>query len=288
MKNKRVKLIGFCFIFLTLTIIGGCSGTGELKEVRSEEFRTSEFDEILVDYDGESIFVGESDHGQVVIKELMDQQKKAYRANIDITGGRLTIEEGARPLGSSIHAYLEIYLPRYFSKKISLHTTGGKIISETDLVLSELKAETTNGEIMISGLTADELTVKTTNGEVQLENISGKIHYESTNGNLTGSGLSGSGNFNVSANGNLNLAYSRINEDLSAYTKNGEIKLAIPSGLDFNFCAETKNGEIKTNFSKQISGSEHALQGIIGDNPNVLVNLETKNGNMDIEYLNPE
>lgn len=114
------------------------------------------------------------------------------------------------------------------------------------------------------------------------------VNYESTNGNLTGSGLSGSGNFNVSANGNLNLAYSRINEHLSAYTKNGEIKLAIPSGLDFNFCAKTKNGEIKTNFSKKISGSEHALQGIIGDNPNVLVNLETKNGNMDIEYLNPE
>lgn len=286
MKNKRIKLIGF--MIFTVMVLGGCSGSGQLKEVLQEEYSVAEFEEILVDYDGESIFIGQSEQDQVVIKELMDQKKKSYIAKMAISHGQLTIKEGARPLVGSIHTYLEIYLPKDFNKKISLHTTSGKIISNTDLMLSEINAQTTNGEISISGLTADDLMVTTTNGETQLESINGNIHYVSTNGNLTGRGLNGSGDFKVTANGNLDLEYFSINQDLTAYTKNGEIKLELPSGLNFKFHALSKNGEIKTNFSEQISGTECDLEGTIGDNPAVMVSLETKNGNMDVVYFNPE
>lgn len=115
MKNKRIKLIGF--MIFTVMVLGGCSGSGQLKEVLQEEYSVAEFEEILVDYDGESIFIGQSDQDQVVIKELMDQKKKSYIAKMAISHGQLTIKEGARPLVGSIHTYLEIYLPKDFNKK---------------------------------------------------------------------------------------------------------------------------------------------------------------------------
>lgn len=298
--NTRTKIAAALTSLMCLTVfLGGCSGSQGT--VQTKEFSLTDVKSIVTDYDGESVTVKESDSDKIVVVEYMDKSKKSYFAQMDLSGGVLTISEGARPIGNGVHSYIEIYLPDAYHDSLSLHTTDGKILSDVALSFSSFSADTTNGELEVSNLIADNInlkstggkltvknlsaqvcTVDTTNADTLMDSITGMIEYESKGGDLTVTESIGYGNFQVTGDGSIQITFAEVTGDISAHTKNGNITLAIPDSLNFAFSATTHNGNIKTSFSDLLSVTDKTVGGTIGNNADVKIGLETKNGDINV------
>ena len=298
--NKRTKISTVLTGLICLTVfLGGCSDSQG--PVQTKEFSLTDVRSIMADYDGESVTVKESDSNRIVVVEYMDKSKKSYFAKMDLSGGVLSISEGARPIGNGVHSYIEIYLPDAYQDSLSLHTTDGKISSDVALTFSSFSADTTNGELEVSNLIADKInlkstggkltvknlstqvfTVDTTNADTRLDSITGMIEYKSKGGDLTVDEGVGSGNFKVTGDGSLKLTFAEVTGDLSAYTKNGSITLVIPDSLHFAFTATTQNGTTQTSFPELLSITEKTAGGTIGNDADVKIGLETKNGDINV------
>lgn len=295
-KIKRTLACAFCFMFL----MTGCSNS-QYNIIQTKDFSLANVNSIAVDYDGDSVTLKKSETDKITVKEYMDKSKNSYFAKISLLDGVLTVTEGARPIDNDVHSRLEIYLPEHYQNSLSLHNTNGSIRSDLALSLPRLDADTTNGTIELSNMSADQAkltstngslslkdftakayTVETTNGDTTLDHVTGTIQYTSTNGALTMTDASGSGSFKSTGEGELDMAFSELSGDLSASAKNGKISLTIPQSLQFTFLAETKNGQIQTPFSKSLTLSENTAKGTVGSHPSVQIGLETKNGEIDV------
>lgn len=298
--NVKSKIaITLTSIFCLSTLLGGCSG--KQGPVQTKDFSLADVKSITADYDGESVTVKESDSDKIVIVEYMDKTKKSYFAKMDLLGGVLTISEGARPIGNGVHSYLEIYLPDNYQEAISIHTTDGEIVSNVTLTLGSFYADTTNGELEVANLTANTIDFKSTGGKLTAKNLSaqicavdttnadtflssvtGMIEYESKGGNLTVDGSVGNGNFQATGDGSVKITFAEVTGDITAHTKNGNIALTLPSNLHFAFTATAPSGNIQTSFSDLLSTTDKTVGGTIGNNADVKIGLETKNGNINV------
>ena len=299
MNTKSKMAAVLAGIICLASLLGGCSGAQG--PAQTKDFSLSEVSSIQADYDGESVTVKESDTDKITIVEYMDKTKKSYLAKIDLLGGVLTITEGARPIGNGVHSYIEIYLPGTYQNSLSIHTTDGRISSALALSLSSFHADTTNGALELSNLSADNISlastggnlslknsvsqtcaIDTTNADTHLDSVTGAITYESKGGDLIMNGASGSGDFQATGDGDMTLSFLQVSGDLSAFAKNGKIALTLPGDLNFAFSATTKDGNIQTPFSDALSSTGKTVGGTIGDRADVKIGLETKNGDIEV------
>jgi len=141
-----------------------------------------------------------------------------------------------------------VALPEGFRGDLSLHTVNGSIYAEDqragalraattngDILLKgisaagEASASTVNGKIELSGLTAASVTATSVNGSIQADGVAseGAIELGTTNGSITGSVQGRAEDYTVNAgavNGACNLA-NRLGgaKPLSVHTANGSI-----------------------------------------------------------------
>lgn len=115
---------------------------------------------------------------------------------------------------------------------------------ELDIVVPEtldfVDAGTTNGDVEVS--TDARVTAETTNGEIAVQDCA-LVRAETTNGDVTGRRLEGGGAAD-STNGDIDLAFSEVREDLTAETTNGDVDIGIPASADVTISLETTNGDL--------------------------------------------
>ncbi|MCL6459809.1 MAG: DUF4097 domain-containing protein, partial [Gorillibacterium sp.] len=161
-------------------------------------------------------------------------------------------------------------------------TTTSGTVEGSGFTASALKIVSTNGDLGFDHVETDTIHIKTTNANTTISNASGAITYESKGGKLAMTGIKGSGSFHVSGEGMIEASFSDVTGDLSAYTKNGNITLTLLNQLDFKFSATTKEGSIDTSFADLLSVTDNTAAGIIGSSPNVTIELETRNGDINV------
>lgn len=296
LKLSYVVVAGaLCFLLLT----GGCSGSQE--PVVIKEFALAELNSIKIDYDGESVIIKESISEKVTVLEYLNKDRAKYFAEIDLRGGELNITEGARPIGNGVRSCLEIYVPASYRGSISVHTTDGKIQSCVALSLAQFRADTTNGAVEISNLSAQKVAassrggevwlknmncrtceIETTNGNVRLDNVEGAVAFHTKNGDLTARGLRGNGSFQAGGDGNLDVQFTVLSADVEARAKNGNIFLTIPGGQLFALEASSRNGSIKTPFP-ELPVEGHSVKGDVGPGAAINIMLDTGNGDIEIQ-----
>lgn len=294
--NFAATLAGIiCFAFF----FSGCSG--EQGRAQTKEFTLAQVKSIKVDYDGESVTVKKSNTDKIVVVEYLNKKQKTYYAQIKLSGDVLTVTEGQRPIGNGVKSYIELYLPQSFQNSLSLHTTDGRISSDLALTLESVYANTTNGTISISNLSAKQIDLSGTGGEMRLQNIvsqsckvnagnadtfmdsiTGEIAYQSKGGNLTLNDTVGFGRFEANGDGNMEIAFASVSGDVSAYAKNGSLTLTLPAELEFALSATTKDGKIKTPFSESLSTIGETVGGTIGKQADFKIGLETRNGDITV------
>jgi len=299
----KCNFISFtCVVFLLMGILSGRGGQKATVLVNTLTFDMGDFESLRLDYDADDIHVLESDNDKVVVNEYMNENKKNYYARTSMQNGELLITEGDRPRRSSFESYIEIYIPQDYTASLSLHSTSGTINSEIALNLSgdfsvdttsgvievsntkasTVKAISTNGSLSFKSVDADEINIQTTNATTYMNQISGAISYQSKGGKLTASSLSGSGSFNASGEGSIDISFADVTSDIYAYSKNGTLMVTLPSGLDFKFSATTKEGSIDISFADQLVITDNAASGTVGTYPDITVELETRNGDIKV------
>lgn len=299
---KHILISFVCAVFFLIVILSGCGRQKATALVNTLTFNADGFKNLRLDYDADDIHVLESNSAKVILKEYMNEDKKSYYARTSTQNGELLITEGMRPGRSSFESYIEIYIPQGYMNSVSLHTTSGTIRSEIILNLSggfsvdttggkvevsntkasNIKATSTNGSLSFENIDADEISIQTTNAATSMNQIDGTIIYQSKGGKLTASALSGSGSFNASGEGSMDLSFVNVTSDISAYSKNGTLKVILPSVLDFKFSAATKEGSIDTSFAEQLAITDKTAAGSVGTSPEITVKLETRNGDIKI------
>lgn len=298
MKRNLISLA--CAGVLLMGALSGCQEQKATALVNTLSFNMGDFQSLRLDYDAEDIHVLESDNDKVILKEYMNEDKKSYYARTDTQNGELLITEGKRPRRSSFESYIEIYIPQNYTDSLSLHSTSGTIESEIPLNLTgDFSVDTTSGVTQISNTKASNIKITSTNGNLNFENIdgdtieiqttnattsinqaSGAISYQSKGGNLAASGIHGSGSFNASGDGYIDVSFADVGGNVSAYSKNGTLTLKLPSQLSFKFSATTKEGSIKTSFADQLAVTDNTAAGTVGSLPDIFVELKTRNGDI--------
>ena len=291
-----------CIGILVVGILSGCRGKKATSMVNMLTLDTGDFQSILIDYDADDIHVFESDDDKLIVKEYMNENRKSYFARTITRSGELLITEGERPSRSSFVSYIEIYIARSYSANLSLHSTSGTIRSEIDLnTLRNFSVDTTYGAIHLSNTKAPNLIVTSTNGKIRLENIiadaieiqttnaittmdqvHGAVNYQSKGGELTASHIFGSGSFDASGDGSIEISFTDVTNDIYAFSKNGALVCKVPHKLEFKFSASTKNGSITTDFPDQLTRMNENAAGIIGSSPTISIKLETHNGDIQV------
>lgn len=294
------RVLFFVWILVMLT---GCSGDGTAKLANEISFSLDEISEIAISYDEEEMTFLESESDQLVVKEYMTKNKSKYYAKVKESSGSIHISEGGKPfLKSGFSRYIEVYLPSSYQKGLTVTSTDGKVdLSELSLNLSDLRIDCTSGTMALHEVTAeniylsstsgnlklgtikaDQIRLETTSGTLSCEELEGEVLYASTSGNCEIGSAIGSGEYKAENSGRLDVNYTEVDGDLSLFNKNDDIRLTLPKALEFEFRAVTKNGSVKTSFQEEMTLEENTMKGRIGKNPEVTIEVETKNGKIEV------
>jgi len=108
------------------------------------------------------------------------------------------------------------------------------------------------------------IVLKTQNGEVKLENIQGvRIEASSTNGGITGRGVSGAVEAST-VNGGIQMDLEAVTGDTRMVTVNGGVMLSVAPGVNADLEATVVNGGVSVQDGLSLSGDERSRQRVTG------------------------
>lgn len=303
MKGRKAIPL-FTLLFFMLFLLSACKKQQTAKLVNELTFSLDSIDDLTISYDDENVSFFESENDHLIVREYMSKDKKNYHAKVSESRNSIQISEGGKPFfKDGFIRYVEVYLPKSYSKNLKVTTTDGNIdMSDMELDMDSLRVDCTSGVYQLKSAAAEDIYFSSTSGEMQLGNISGNriridttqgnvsceraegnITYTSTSGNAEFRSVSGSGTYKANNSGKLSVTYEEVTGDLSFFNKNDDLEIELPAELSFEFEATTKNGSINTNFQGNISVNGDSTSGTVGSNPTVTVKVETKNGNIEVK-----
>ncbi|MFF2370450.1 DUF4097 domain-containing protein [Agromyces sp. NPDC058110] len=116
----------------------------------------------------------------------------------------------------------------------------------------DVRGATTNGAIELTAV--HEVDVSTANGRIELDDVTGAIEAETSNGRVEGSGLAGTGIRVSTSNGAIDLRLATP-QDVDARTSNGAIDLAVPTdGAGYRVTTDTSDGSVDIDIDEDSDG----------------------------------
>jgi RNA polymerase sigma factor (sigma-70 family) len=166
-----------------------------------------------------------------------------------------------------------------------------------------LTLNTSNGPVTVKGGTGTA-QIRTSNGAISVKDRTGPLHSHTSNGAIEVVGgkellelHTSNGPMHILANGakvdartsNGTIEFKgKLNEGKHTFhSSNGSIALALPSDSQFKIDAATSHGRISTGFKVESSGKvgKTHLQGKVGSEPGISLELRTSNGNIAVNSL---
>ncbi|GLI26367.1 hypothetical protein ARHIZOSPH14_06090 [Agromyces rhizosphaerae] len=134
-----------------------------------------------------------------------------------------------------------------------LHGCGRNCMVDYVLEVPEgldVEGDTTNGAIELTGVA--DVSVTTSNGRIELDDVSGTVEVETSNGRVIGSDLNGNGIDASTSNGSIELELGTA-QDVTARTSNGPIELRVPDG-PYAVETDTSNGSVDVDIATDPNG----------------------------------
>lgn len=302
MKNQK-HIVACAVLGTFLFALSGCSHSPNSELVNEIHFSLDGISDVTISYDEEQVTFLESETDELIIKEYMTEDKDNYHAKVIQNSDSIKISEGGKPFfQGDFSRSIKVYLPIDYHDNLTVTTTDGDIdFTGVDLSLEALHIDSTAGTVRIDDVTAvtiylsstrgtlklgnveaDQIKLITTSGNVTCDKLDGTVTYTSTSGTADIKSAVGSGNYKVNNSGTLNVVYTEVTGSLSFFNKNDNICVKLPKDLEFDFIATTKNGSISTSFQEDIAIDGQMTKGTVGNHPTVTVEVETKNGNIEV------
>lgn len=99
-----------------------------------------------------------------------------------------------------------------------------------------------NGKVKASGF-GSELDIDSDNGAIEVKDVSGKLTLSSDNGKVEGTGLRSRQVWSESDNGQVELAFTEVPDNVKADSDNGKITVVVPDA-DYHVSAKASNGDV--------------------------------------------
>ncbi|WP_136717674.1 DUF4097 family beta strand repeat-containing protein [Halorientalis salina] len=150
--------------------------------------------------------------------------------------------------------------------------------------LSVQRVESTNGEVTASGVGGDG-TYRTENGDVDVENVDGYLTLRSTNGDVVARDVTGVDDA-TSTNGDVDLAFRDLRADAAFSSNNGDVTISVPETVDAAVDLATTNGDVTVeglSLSDRSNGTG-SVTGTLGDGTHGL-SARTTNGDVTLSAL---
>jgi hypothetical protein len=125
-----------------------------------------------------------------------------------------------------------------------------------------------------------KMRLKTQNGEVRLDDVSSdRIEATTTNGGITGRGVSGAVEAQT-VNGGITMDLAAVTGDSRLTTVNGGIVLTLAPGVNANLEATVVNGGVQVRDGLQLTADEQSRQRVAGrlGNGGPRIVIQTTNG----------
>lgn len=252
--------------------------------VNTQEISKGTLERITVSYSAEDITILESLSDNIVLKEYMNVDQREYYATVWQEGDDLTISSGKRPerIGAnSFRAKIEIYLPAEYHGSLFTESTSGSVHAKQDLILSEFKADSKSGSILLKQVEADTIQIHAASGSVEVGMIAKTSEIETQSGSIHVLSLSSAGTF-TAGSGSIRISCSEDVGNIVAKTSSGNIEMEIPENLSAHFSAKTNSGDIVSPFTNPGEKREKKVTGTFGRDAVVTIDLETSSGNIKV------
>ncbi len=267
-RAKRLA-IGLLLLLPTLLLIGCVSittdhgdGEGSIEEDQMHSFEVSENPTIDVTGFNGSIEIIPGDAGEVDVQATLKiPSRVSYSA--EISGNTVTVvakrTDSGITFGRSPSADIQLTVP----------------------AVSTIKARTSNGQVMVDGITGDG-TVDTSNGKITLSNVVGTFNTSTSNGSVKMVGVSGQF---IAETSNGRIEFSGVFDDNSNNnfsTSNGSIDIAFANEPSVALDARTSNGTV--NSERPILATTTQKSRLVGTYGGGSANLvvRTSNGSVEI------
>lgn len=293
--------------------------------VNTQNVSLDSTDSISITYRSENVVFFTSDTNELILKEYMNYTPEDNElANISKSGSELTIHYGNRNNIVTLGMFggnrrIEVYLPSGYTKKLSVETSSGNIISDQTLRLSEFSASCSSGNIKINEVYSNRISAIASSGNITFQVAEGNRLFSATSGNINVSGGQGdsnlsasSGNITVtnasgyfdavsshgniriinsvgggefkSSSGNIQLEFTTLTDSTKINASSGNVSVLLPDTTSFNFSSHTSSGDIHTFFDDMLSYNKkgNEASGTVGDNPAIDINIITSSGNISV------
>ncbi len=267
-------------VALTLLPASGCNALDFVPLVTaerrlSEDFKTSDAPQIVVETINGAIDVSRGDNSQVqvdVIKCASGIDQATAEAAIDLVkvsmiqkGNSLVVKAEVldNPPGN-FGASVVMTVPA--NAVLTLDTSNGHVLTEQ--VAGNIKAHSSNGKIEVIG-GAGELGLSTSNGAIEVDAEGAVVNARTSNGRIDFRG-------------------SLADNAQQFKTSNGRIQLTLPDDAEFRLNAHTSNSRVHCKFPIKVAdGRERSreLEGIVGQNsnPKCVISATSSNSSVTIE-----
>jgi DUF4097 and DUF4098 domain-containing protein YvlB len=192
------------------------------------------------------------------IKKAYTQERlDAIQVNVTINGDEAAIETVFPPK------------PKGLSIADRSGTVDYTLLVPQTCTITKLEVE--NGEIVVEGIRGEGLSASLTNGRIRAVNC-----FTSTELTL------GAGGLDI-----YYFWWEQRSFPVTAQTRQGDIRVALPHNSAARFDAGTENGWIRNQFDpeRQQEGTAQSLEWILGLDPTSEIKLRAQSGNIRIENI---
>ncbi|MGR3741717.1 DUF4097 family beta strand repeat-containing protein [Companilactobacillus sp. DQM5] len=280
-------------------------GFSHLKLVNNVKFDISQINDLVISYSNDQLEIKQSPSDELIINEYMSRNnKRYYLRSTNVGNGQLYIKQGDRPIMWHVRTKIEIYLPEKYANRVTFVNKNGKVLLDQINSQADLSVTATNGATNISNANIKNLNLFCANGAIKLNSV--KLQDSeiiSNNGSITGNNLeglfkvktrngavkldqiNGGGDFNGN-NGAIRLIFTKVSEDINAFTKNGAIKMEVPADTKANFVLQSKSGIVRNRIENKTYNYEAQgfMQGVLNgeNNPEYSINAKSNHGSIKL------
>jgi RNA polymerase sigma factor (sigma-70 family) len=260
------------------------------KEVVKQSFRTGQAPRVIVELYNGNIDVQAGGEGAVqvqVTKQGRGKTEEAAQEALKTVDVKMTQE------GETVR----VKVTRTEEGK-STHSTGASAELKVPAAAT-LELHSKNGSVRLTGGTG-KVQARTSNGTIQADNSKGPLDLQTSNGAVAVTGATGrlelktnNGAIRIQAekavasaktsNGPVEFRGTLAGGKHALHTTNGSIVVNLPGDASFEVDAQTSRGKITSEFAnKKTVGNTKHWHETVGQNPTVILQLHTSNGNITV------
>lgn len=212
--------------------------------------------------------------------EIPKKIKDEYSMSLVEEGGHLKIsyllnnEQLKLKLGSEKDVVLQVSLPEKVLQDLIVQTTSGDIVSK-GISAEKLDFKSTSGDQSIGGVKSNEsLVIETVSGDISL-NDSETNHFSivSTSGSVDTSSLVSRNGRIHSESGNINMLIEEMIHTMNITTTSGDVRSTFeqtPESIKIDFKGTSGEADIKLKEFMYEDSAENKAVGATGDGANML------------------